>query len=424
MLFRRISVFRSACSLAAVEAICEAEVDDLQSLLDKSLVKRLGDGAEPRFWMLETIREFAAEQLRESPAERRTTDRAAPRVVLRARTTAGRVPVDGDARARRRARKLDRRLQGVARAARRRGRRAQSVDDGGRPLPALGDAGPLRRGRPLARAGAGAAGMRAGGGTRGRTRRASGDGPPPAKTGGVRRVRAGGGRDPQACRSSGAAGDGVARPVHLRPGNGFLDGPGARNGRARSRARRKRHAHRPDDPAPSRRVRGRPRRSRPGGEAHGGGPRALALARRRVLRRGVHGRPRRREARPPSERGGVVALPRGRRTRQRPRRTADARRHDRRTRSRCGAARGSAPCHDGSGRRSSSGSRSEEPFSREPAERDSQRHSTTWPTRRRWRCRRSLSKRRSTRHESASPAPLEPATDAAGPRCNVVRHVA
>ena len=73
MLFRRMSVFRSACSLAAVEAICEAEVDDLQSLLDKSLVKRLGDGADPRFWMLETIREFAAEQLHESPTEHRTT---------------------------------------------------------------------------------------------------------------------------------------------------------------------------------------------------------------------------------------------------------------------------------------------------------------------------------------------------------------
>ncbi len=65
-LFRRISVFRSACSLAAVEAICEAGVDDLQSLVDKSLVKRLDDGAEPRFWMLETIREFALERLAEA----------------------------------------------------------------------------------------------------------------------------------------------------------------------------------------------------------------------------------------------------------------------------------------------------------------------------------------------------------------------
>ena len=73
MLFRRISVFRSACSLAAVEAICEGEVDELQSLLDKSLVKRLGYGAEPRFWMLETIREFAAEQLREAPSDRQST---------------------------------------------------------------------------------------------------------------------------------------------------------------------------------------------------------------------------------------------------------------------------------------------------------------------------------------------------------------
>ena len=88
---------------------------------------------------------------------------------------------------------------------------------------------------------------------------------------------------------------------------------------------------------------------------------------------------------------------------QRTRRTADARRHDRWTRSRCGAARGSRPCHDDSGRRSNSGSRSEEPFSREPADAIRRR------TRRRDRCgddglcRRSLSKRRSTPHESASP---------------------
>ncbi len=66
LLFRRLSIFRSACSLSAVEAICEGDVDDLQSLLDKSLVKRRDDAVgEPRFWMLETIREFAAEQLRE-----------------------------------------------------------------------------------------------------------------------------------------------------------------------------------------------------------------------------------------------------------------------------------------------------------------------------------------------------------------------
>ena len=35
----------------------------LQSLLDKSLLRRRDGKLEPRFWMLETIREFAAEQL-------------------------------------------------------------------------------------------------------------------------------------------------------------------------------------------------------------------------------------------------------------------------------------------------------------------------------------------------------------------------
>jgi tetratricopeptide (TPR) repeat protein len=43
--------------------VCEAELEMLASLLDKSLVRR-GDG---RVWMLETIREFASEQLAVDP---------------------------------------------------------------------------------------------------------------------------------------------------------------------------------------------------------------------------------------------------------------------------------------------------------------------------------------------------------------------
>jgi tetratricopeptide (TPR) repeat protein len=45
-----------------VEAVCEADLDTLQSLVEKSLVRH----TEERFWMLETIREYAAERLEAS----------------------------------------------------------------------------------------------------------------------------------------------------------------------------------------------------------------------------------------------------------------------------------------------------------------------------------------------------------------------
>jgi predicted ATPase len=58
-LFGRLSVFAGGCTLDAAEEIVEADVDGLQTLLDKSLVRR----TDERFWMLETIREFARERL-------------------------------------------------------------------------------------------------------------------------------------------------------------------------------------------------------------------------------------------------------------------------------------------------------------------------------------------------------------------------
>jgi predicted ATPase/class 3 adenylate cyclase len=58
-LFERLSVFRGGCTLEATEEICEADIDTLQSLIDKSLLRR----QEERFWMLETIREYASERL-------------------------------------------------------------------------------------------------------------------------------------------------------------------------------------------------------------------------------------------------------------------------------------------------------------------------------------------------------------------------
>jgi predicted ATPase len=66
LLLARLAVFRGGTTLEAAEAICGADLDRMQSLVDKSLV-RIRD--EDRFWMLETIHEFAAERLRESGEE-------------------------------------------------------------------------------------------------------------------------------------------------------------------------------------------------------------------------------------------------------------------------------------------------------------------------------------------------------------------
>jgi predicted ATPase/class 3 adenylate cyclase len=59
-LFARLAVFRGGSTLDAAERVCDAQLDVLESLVDKSLV-RVRD--RERFWMLETIREFALERL-------------------------------------------------------------------------------------------------------------------------------------------------------------------------------------------------------------------------------------------------------------------------------------------------------------------------------------------------------------------------
>ena len=62
-----LSVFAGGCTFAAAEAVCDADPDGLQSLIDKSLLRvRADEAGETRYWMLEMIREYAAERLKES----------------------------------------------------------------------------------------------------------------------------------------------------------------------------------------------------------------------------------------------------------------------------------------------------------------------------------------------------------------------
>src|SRR6266516_1358611 len=87
-LFRRLSVFVGGFTLEAVQTVCftmapdassstqvdeeAATLEQLAQLLDKSLVLSLQHGTtigEPRFTMLETIREYASERLQASPEE-------------------------------------------------------------------------------------------------------------------------------------------------------------------------------------------------------------------------------------------------------------------------------------------------------------------------------------------------------------------
>ena len=58
-LFARLAIFRAGCTLDAAMAVAEADIDVLQSLVEKSLVRH----SHERFQMLETIREFATELL-------------------------------------------------------------------------------------------------------------------------------------------------------------------------------------------------------------------------------------------------------------------------------------------------------------------------------------------------------------------------
>lgn len=62
-----LAVFAGGCTLEAAEKVAATDLDLLESLLDKSLIRyRLDEAGQDRYWMLETIREYAAARLSES----------------------------------------------------------------------------------------------------------------------------------------------------------------------------------------------------------------------------------------------------------------------------------------------------------------------------------------------------------------------
>jgi len=58
VLFARLSIFSGGCAFDAAEQVADADIGTLRALIEKSLVRRTGN----RYWMLETIREYAAER--------------------------------------------------------------------------------------------------------------------------------------------------------------------------------------------------------------------------------------------------------------------------------------------------------------------------------------------------------------------------
>ncbi|HUG15175.1 MAG TPA: hypothetical protein VMM78_09165, partial [Thermomicrobiales bacterium] len=98
-LFRQLSVFSGGCAIEAAEAVCGegatetgalSVLDGLASLVDKSLLQRVdGPDGAPRVALLETIRQFAHEQLAAHGEEAAARQRHARHYLAQVEATGG-----------------------------------------------------------------------------------------------------------------------------------------------------------------------------------------------------------------------------------------------------------------------------------------------------------------------------------------------
>jgi tetratricopeptide (TPR) repeat protein len=90
-LFARLSVFAGGFTLEAAETVCDATIDGLSSLVEKSLLTQ-HDGDEPRFALLETIREYARGRLEDRGETDAVSEAHADYMVARGGQAAGNAP--------------------------------------------------------------------------------------------------------------------------------------------------------------------------------------------------------------------------------------------------------------------------------------------------------------------------------------------
>jgi predicted ATPase/DNA-binding SARP family transcriptional activator len=86
--FIALAVFAGGYTLEAAERVCEVDLDVIGALIDKSLVRRDGE----RYYMLETIHEFASERLAESAEEKLLRRRHAEYYLELARSVESQIP--------------------------------------------------------------------------------------------------------------------------------------------------------------------------------------------------------------------------------------------------------------------------------------------------------------------------------------------